>query len=704
MSTIERYRNELYRAFPQANVINEALAGSDNLTPLFFMQEIRNGDLKGCWYVVGRLGPRLERQFRINGEVLFLFSKWPDFQRRSYNEVTRELLERVKLDQEGGGGFERFTPDKKVILVVSPDPNGKANISAWNADGAATQVAYLPAGELVAEVQRQRIVISLAATLGSRDLYSGKNAVTGTDFFGRRRLLGDLSAAIDGGQNIALFGIRRSGKTSVLRELERRALRKQVVFSITDLEHAKEVAGLPAVISGDLLNAMRAAKDKGVKLWIGSEAEQAKRIDSVDSLKDRLAKVAIKNPEVTFVIAVDEIEWLTSLVKADPMGVRLLLGALKASAQAVPNIRLFFTGTSNTVFTQSMLGEDQDNPVFGFVDSWYLNHFALEDSSALLSDLGEPMMLDWRESGLSLAHEVTGGLPFFLRSLGSAVRAMMPDISHQRDDFGPIEIDDSVVVSALDTWASEAGNEWRQIVQAIESHYPGAAQLLESESDENLNEWLFGDAAMLSAAGTLTSLGLLEKREGRFSRSVGLKSLSGLVSDDLRGAQRGLGSLSENALRALIHRGESSVIEFKQSARVNAKTGEKDSRMEDEIVKSVAAFLNSMGGDLLIGVADDGSVCGVDADIAVTRNADYYEQWLNVHLLSRRISALVVSQNVHVELLRLDGVPVAHVRVAASLEPSWATFGREEKLIIRNGNATEELSGSGITAFVRSRG
>lgn len=32
------------------------------------------------------------------------------------------------------------------------------------------------------------------------------------------------------------------------------------------------------------------------------------------------------------------------------------------------------------------------------------------------------------------------------------------------------------------------------------------------------------------------------------------------------------------------------------------------------VLKAIAAFLNTEGGDLLIGVADDGSIAGIDQD------------------------------------------------------------------------------------------
>jgi hypothetical protein len=65
----------------------------------------------------------------------------------------------------------------------------------------------------------------------------------------------------------------------------------------------------------------------------------------------------------------------------------------------------------------------------------------------------------------------------------------------------------------------------------------------------------------------------------------------------------------------LMKQGESKTLEFKSSLRWNLR----DDRKDDEVIthavlKTIAAFLNTEGGDLLIGVADDRSVVGIEVD------------------------------------------------------------------------------------------
>jgi predicted HTH transcriptional regulator len=63
----------------------------------------------------------------------------------------------------------------------------------------------------------------------------------------------------------------------------------------------------------------------------------------------------------------------------------------------------------------------------------------------------------------------------------------------------------------------------------------------------------------------------------------------------------------------LIKRGESKTLEFKSTLRWNLKEDRQDDKViTHAVLKTIAAFLNTEGGDLLIGVADDGAVVGIE--------------------------------------------------------------------------------------------
>jgi type I restriction enzyme R subunit len=65
----------------------------------------------------------------------------------------------------------------------------------------------------------------------------------------------------------------------------------------------------------------------------------------------------------------------------------------------------------------------------------------------------------------------------------------------------------------------------------------------------------------------------------------------------------------------LLKQHESKTLEFKSTLRWNLKEARKDAEhVTHSVLKTIAAFLNTDGGDLLIGVADDRTIVGIEAD------------------------------------------------------------------------------------------
>ncbi|MCY1464978.1 putative DNA-binding domain protein [compost metagenome] len=72
---------------------------------------------------------------------------------------------------------------------------------------------------------------------------------------------------------------------------------------------------------------------------------------------------------------------------------------------------------------------------------------------------------------------------------------------------------------------------------------------------------------------------------------------------------------SEDKIRNIIRMGETDRAEFKSSFSLDLKKREKEKYIEDASLKTVVAFLNTNGGSLLVGVADDGEVLGLNDEI-----------------------------------------------------------------------------------------
>src|SRR5262249_37973234 len=117
---------------------------------------------------------------------------------------------------------------------------------------------------------------------------------------------------------------------------------------------------------------------------------------------------------------------------------------------------------------------------------------------------------------------------------------------------------------------------------------------------------------------------------------------------------------------------EDNSVEFKSTARWNLTDHRRDKAMEDSVVKTIAAFLNTDGGTLLMGVADDGALVGLEHDYRQIRphNADGFVNWLSGLLTNAMGTAAAMRSRVRI--VKHNGVELCRVDVPASSRPILA--------------------------------
>ncbi len=149
-------------------------------------------------------------------------------------------------------------------------------------------------------------------------------------------------------------------------------------------------------------------------------------------------------------------------------------------------------------------------------------------------------------------------------------------------------------------------------------------------------------------------------------------------------------------LAELIGGGESESVEFKSTLRVNLHTGLKDIKMENVVLKTLAGFLNKAGGTLVVGVSDDGTPIGIEADQFM--NEDQMSLHL-VNIVKDRMGTLALSK-LHQQFDDYADARVLRVHCERSHKPVYVKEGDKEVFYIRTGPATIELFGGDMVEYI----
>lgn len=149
----------------------------------------------------------------------------------------------------------------------------------------------------------------------------------------------------------------------------------------------------------------------------------------------------------------------------------------------------------------------------------------------------------------------------------------------------------------------------------------------------------------------------------------------------------------------MIEQGESEFVEFKSTLRWNLYTNKKDKAIELAILKTIAAFMNSEGGHLFVGISDEGKFLGLAQDKFPNHDK------LLLHLttmVKKRIGTLFL-QYIHTsievinakEVLRVDCLPASH--------PAYVFDDNDDYFFVRTGPATTKLKASKIHPYIKDR-
>ncbi|NRB74528.1 MAG: response regulator [Verrucomicrobiales bacterium] len=155
-------------------------------------------------------------------------------------------------------------------------------------------------------------------------------------------------------------------------------------------------------------------------------------------------------------------------------------------------------------------------------------------------------------------------------------------------------------------------------------------------------------------------------------------------------------NLDENRLKEVLAGGEGDSVEFKSTLRHNLHTGKTDKKIENASLKTIAAFLNTSGGFLFVGVDDEGNALGLEPDGFPNQDRFllHFSNLVHSHLGGEfapfiRGAIVIVERK---EVLAVECLP--------SPEPVYFRRDQDEVFFVRSGPSTKTLLPSEVVAWV----
>ena len=182
------------------------------------------------------------------------------------------------------------------------------------------------------------------------------------------------------------------------------------------------------------------------------------------------------------------------------------------------------------------------------------------------------------------------------------------------------------------------------------------------------------------------------------------------------------------AVQTMITAGESEHIEFKLQSLWSADLTNEEILASESveirkyrnnaskfiIARSIACFLNSDGGDIIIGILEDrkknkNQIVGIEDDYRKLhdrdRNPDGYRRMIVDSIIQKYLPDIVntASRFIHISFPSLCGRTLCHLRIMPSDKPVFVTIGNEELFFIRVDASTRSITGKVLTQYILTR-
>lgn len=399
--------------------------------------------------------PHISETFGIESEICLFISEYKELQDRTFQaafaflyeqpafgRVDQSLIFLVCGDPRSHEKAERYlirNPSAKIPVVFSFDEIGGIGTGSWDV--------------------RNRI----AKQLFTRDLFDYQLPLdSDLYFFGRDSLVQEYVDAIRKGENRGLFGLRKTGKTSLLLKVKR----------------VCESSGVSDVFYYDCK--LPAIRELGwrelLERIIGDmESRYKRKFKRRQHIADSFVE-AISKSGKKICIFFDEIEYISPLTNMDFHWRSDFISFWQTMWSVQSQIRTLsfvLTGVNADVVERAQFSEVQ-NPVFGIVRPFFLRGLELDDSRKMIRTFGKRMGLRFSEDSIRYLYNRYGGHPLLIRMACSFTHKLNDPFAGNR----PIDIEKG----ALERKESERDRDimpyCRYIVSEIRQFYPDEYEVL----------------------------------------------------------------------------------------------------------------------------------------------------------------------------------------------------------------------------------
>ena len=427
----------------------------------------------------------------LSADVLLAISS----SRNLYQRLFQDVEKTVRNDYGG-------KVNQRVFFLVTKHANAKAWLNRYVIDVPIECMPVIFVADDLAQNQDDPWFIKneIMSQLYTRDLFNVQlpiNSVSG--FFGRGSLITDFVQSISENRNRGLFGLRKTGKTSFLRQVERKAKKDKSEVIYFDCKH-------PAI------------RNSGWKSFLSRICDEIKKIiktpldKGLDArhISDQFLDLLKKTPRYKSICLIfDEIEYISPNAKMDLHWRKdfVSFGQTLWTAQSQFRRLSFIVAGVNPTVVETALVDGVQNPMFSISDHNYLLGLEKDELAIMIRYIGERMGLRFSNEAIEYMFARYGGHPLLTRMACSHVHKEIEFDNRRR----PFEISARFLRDGEDRREEDLLYYGDHVVSELRQFYPDEYSQFETLASGNVAEFIEFSKILPESTRHLEKYGLIEK-------------------------------------------------------------------------------------------------------------------------------------------------------------------------------------------------
>lgn len=445
--------------------------------------------------------------FNITKEVIVVFSAFKEIQSRSL-EVFKLLVEY----------FGEKRVEKLCYILVSADDNVESFIKEY----------VTPDSEVIIPISYKEILRNnsdphyirnkLRNHFYSRDLFDISSPLKEDYFFfGRDDLVVSLVQKHLMHENTSLFGLRKTGKTSIIFGVLRK-LKQKKSFGVmidcqnTDFNLRRWNEALCYIIN-------EAYKESVGENKIPFKVDEKEfTITSSTERFEYHIKEINKKTNKTIMFLFDEIENITYQKSAsehwrNDVDFIYFWQSIRSAYQRIGNLFTFAILGTNPKCIEMPTIQGKDNPIFNFFQPNYIPGFDVKYTREMVRKLGRLMGITFDETIYSDLTRDYGGHPFLIRHLCSKISKMNID--------RPVKVDRIKYERAKEEFDKSKTDYYAMILEVLKDFYLDEYEMLKFLSLGQIDEFKFFASADSCFVNHLIGYGIIsEENDGEYDFKI----------------------------------------------------------------------------------------------------------------------------------------------------------------------------------------